>query len=74
MNEEQNLAKPAQQAAGKPNVAAKRKNLETARSRKQALAQRTRVIEQQKSEAQEASARQTREINEVMANLEDIRA
>ena len=74
MNEEQNLAKPAQQAAGKPNVAAKMKNLETARSRKQALAQRTRVIEQQKSEAQEASARQTREINEVMANLEDIRA
>lgn len=74
MNEEQNLATPTPQAASKPKVAAKKKNLETARSKKQALAQKTRVIEQQKSEAQEASARQTREINEVLANLEDIRA
>lgn len=74
MSEEQNISKPAQSAASKPKAAASKRNLETARSKKQTLVHKTRVIEQQKSEAQETSARQTREINEVMANLEDIRA
>ena len=49
MNEEQNLAKPAQQAAGKNVSLQKGRTWKTPAAEKQALAQRTRVIEQQKA-------------------------
>lgn len=74
MSEEQNLAQPRSRASGASKAAQGKRNLNVARNRKQVLTQKTRAIEEQKSQAQQASSSQTREINEVMANLEDIRA
>lgn len=74
MSEEQNLARPRPRAERAPVAAQGKKHLNVARSRKQVLVQKTQAIEEEKSAAQQASSRQTREINEVMANLEDIRA
>lgn len=72
--EEENLNRATAANVSPAQVKAARTGLSTAKNRKKALAGKTRELEQEKTRAQEASARQTREINEALGQLEDIKA
>lgn len=74
MNEQQNMQSPARQAEGRGAYAQKSQALNSARTRKNDLAKKTASIEQDRDQAREVTAQQTRAINQAMANLSDIRA
>lgn len=72
---EQRAMTPSPQVSPNPVAYQKRSNtLKAARQRKSALTQKTANLARERDEARLASNRQTQEINEAMANLEDIRS
>ena len=73
MAEEQNLNRAAAVNANPTQVRVARSGLSTAKNRKKVLTKKTREFEQEKIHAQETSSRQTREINQALAQLEDLR-
>lgn len=75
LNEERQINAPQPAVApDKPARVRKTQALQTARQKKQVLTRKTSDLAREREEAQMASARQTREINEAMANLQDIRS
>lgn len=69
-SEEQAIRAPQKQASYRQNSRA----LNDARQRKKSLAQKTAAIKEERTTAQNATSRQTKEINEALAELESIKA
>lgn len=72
-SEEQQLAVPAKAGTAKAVTPQKKQALQAARQRNTSLSRKVSTVRQEKEQAVAETGRQTREINELYANLEDIR-
>lgn len=72
-SEERQMSEPARSGAGKAATVQQKQTLQTARQKNRALSQKVSAVRQEKEAAVADSSSQTREINELYANLDDIR-